>query len=67
MELTRNRYPSLKRGDFATLTDADVSSLERLVSGRVITDESELQGYNTDWLRTVRGVCICVRVCVFEH
>jgi len=30
-------------------------SLGRLVSGRVITEESELDGYNTDWLKTVRG------------
>ena len=55
MELTSKRYPKLERGPFATLTDADVSSLGRLVSGRVITEESELDGYNTDWLRTVRG------------
>ena len=54
-ELTSKRYPTLKRGAFATLTDADVSSLGRLVSGRVITEESELDGYNTDWLKTVRG------------
>ncbi|XP_076451705.1 D-2-hydroxyglutarate dehydrogenase, mitochondrial-like isoform X1 [Babylonia areolata] len=55
MKLTSQRYPKLKRGPFATLTDGDVSCLERLLSGRVITDESELEGYNTDWLRTVKG------------
>ncbi|KAK7094001.1 D-2-hydroxyglutarate dehydrogenase, mitochondrial-like [Littorina saxatilis] len=60
VELTSKRYPKLKRGPFATLTDADVSSLERLVSGRVITDKSDLDGYNTDWLRTVRGASTIV-------
>lgn len=53
--LTSERYPHLKRGPFASLTDADVSSFERIVSGRLITDPSELDGYNTDWLKTVRG------------
>ncbi|KAL8601679.1 D-2-hydroxyglutarate dehydrogenase, mitochondrial [Nucella lapillus] len=55
VELTSKRYPKLKRGPYATLTDGDVTALERLVSGRVITDQSELEGYNTDWIRTVKG------------
>ncbi|KAK7473304.1 hypothetical protein BaRGS_00035436 [Batillaria attramentaria] len=55
VDLTSERYPKLQRGPFATLTDADVTSFERIVSGRVITEPSELDGYNTDWLRTVRG------------
>ncbi|XP_076451706.1 D-2-hydroxyglutarate dehydrogenase, mitochondrial-like isoform X2 [Babylonia areolata] len=64
MKLTSQRYPKLKRGPFATLTDGDVSCLERLLSGRVITDESELEGYNTDWLRTVKGTLVCEAGCI---
>lgn len=56
VELTQKRYPNLKRGAFANLTDADVTTLERIVSGKIITDSFELEDFNTDWLRTLRGI-----------
>ena len=57
VELTSVRYPDLKRGDYSVITDKDVSAFERLMSGagRVLTDPTELDGYNTDWLKTCRG------------
>lgn len=55
VELTSRRYPGLQRGHFASLTDADAANIERLVSGRVLTDLSELEGYNMDWMKTLRG------------
>ncbi|OWF56209.1 D-2-hydroxyglutarate dehydrogenase, mitochondrial-like [Mizuhopecten yessoensis] len=55
--LTKTRYPNLKRGPFSTLGDVDVQFFERLLpgTGRVLADASEIEGYNTDWLRTCRG------------
>jgi len=60
-KLTSERYPNLVRGDFATLEDSDLKSFENILDpGRVLTDSSEVAGYNEDWLRTVRGASRCV-------
>ena len=53
--LTRERYPNLQRGPFASLTADDIATFESIAPGRVITDQDELKGYNTDWLKIVRG------------
>ncbi|XP_063410334.1 D-2-hydroxyglutarate dehydrogenase, mitochondrial-like [Mytilus trossulus] len=53
--LTSVRYPNLKRGGYSALTDKDLSVFEKLIPGRVLTGSSELDGYNTDWLKTCRG------------
>lgn len=53
LELTSVRYPNVKRGNYGTVQDRDVSEFERLIPGRVLTDS--LDGYNTDWLKTCRG------------
>ncbi|KAL4221844.1 D-2-hydroxyglutarate dehydrogenase [Mactra antiquata] len=57
VELTSVRYPDLKRGNYATVTDKDVALFERILPGaaRVITDPSELEGANTDWIKNCRG------------
>jgi len=60
-KLTSERYPNLTRGNFAVLDDADLKHFENILdSGRVLTDSSEVSGYNEDWLRTVRGASRCV-------
>ncbi|XP_076035373.1 D-2-hydroxyglutaric acid dehydrogenase [Oratosquilla oratoria] len=56
VELTSKRYP-IRRGDFSQINPRDIEYFRGLLdSHRVITEENELEGYNTDWLRTVRGV-----------
>ncbi|KAK6177589.1 hypothetical protein SNE40_015660 [Patella caerulea] len=55
IELTRNRYPDLKKGPYADLTGQDVDYFSNLLPGRVLTDASDLEGSNTDWLGTCRG------------
>ncbi|XP_053388422.1 D-2-hydroxyglutarate dehydrogenase, mitochondrial-like, partial [Mercenaria mercenaria] len=57
VELTSVRYPKLKRGNYSKVTDADVAMFERILPGaeRVITEPSELEGYNTDWIKNCRG------------
>ena len=57
VELTSVRHPSLKRGNYSVVADDDISEFKRLLPGaeRVITDPSELQGYNTDWVKNCRG------------
>ncbi|XP_063965292.1 D-2-hydroxyglutarate dehydrogenase, mitochondrial-like [Lytechinus pictus] len=53
--LTRDRFPDLARGKFSQLTDADVTFFDNLLDGRIITDQDELEGANTDWLRICKG------------
>ncbi|XP_013396492.1 D-2-hydroxyglutarate dehydrogenase, mitochondrial isoform X3 [Lingula anatina] len=55
LELTSVRYPHVQRGKYATLTEKDVDFFQKLLPQRVLQDPSELDGYNIDWMRTVRG------------
>ena len=53
--LTKDRYTDVKRGDYANVNDKDLIVFEQLIPGRVLSGSSELDGYNTDWLKTCRG------------
>ncbi|XP_077254732.1 D-2-hydroxyglutaric acid dehydrogenase [Temnothorax americanus] len=54
-ELTSIRY-KMRRGPYATITNADVCFFESLLgSNRLITDPDECESYNIDFPRTVRG------------
>ncbi|XP_037068173.1 D-2-hydroxyglutarate dehydrogenase, mitochondrial-like [Pollicipes pollicipes] len=54
VELTSKRYPHLRRGRFSQLTSDDVTHFRQLLGpDRVLTED--LDGYNTDWMRSVRG------------
>ena len=54
--LTSERYPEVKRGNYVILEENDVKFFESILgSNRVLTEEEDLGGYNTDWLGTVRG------------
>ncbi|XP_067006180.2 D-2-hydroxyglutarate dehydrogenase, mitochondrial isoform X2 [Anabrus simplex] len=56
VELTSVRYPDVKRGNYAVLSDQHVQYFENILGkDRVITDESEVQSYNVDWMKMVRG------------
>ncbi|NWI34335.1 D2HDH protein, partial [Sula dactylatra] len=48
------RY-SVRRLPFSRLSDGDVAFFERLMPGRVVTDPEELEPFNVDWLKSVRG------------
>lgn len=52
--LTSTRYPHLRRKNFANLSDQDLHEFKAIVgSDNVI--QSDLDAYNTDWLKTVKG------------
>ena len=54
VELTSLRYPGLKRGQFSNVEERDLDHFRAVLGpDNVLTDD--LEGYNTDWLRTVRG------------
>ena len=58
-EYTSKRY-AVKRGDYSTLQDRDVVYFENLLDkSRVVTDAFDLEKYNVDWLKSVRGRSHC--------
>lgn len=55
--LTSVRYPSVKRKPFASIQQSDLSVFKDVMGQEgVVTDPDILQSYNTDWLRTCRGI-----------
>lgn len=46
----------MKRGDYATINDNDIKHFESILSSsRCITDKSDIEPYNVDFLGAVRG------------
>ncbi|XP_021937077.1 D-2-hydroxyglutarate dehydrogenase, mitochondrial isoform X3 [Zootermopsis nevadensis] len=57
VELTSVRYPGVRRGNYAQLSDRHVQHFRSILpKERVITETEDVAGYNVDWLRMVRGV-----------
>lgn len=55
--LTKNRYPHVKRGSYAELSDRHLQQFESILDkNRVLT--SDLRGYNEDWLKMCCGKLI---------
>ncbi|KAK9502173.1 hypothetical protein O3M35_012756 [Rhynocoris fuscipes] len=53
--LTKDRY-NVKRGDFGEVTNKHIQLFEQILGRNgVLTDENDLEAYNIDWLKTVRG------------
>ncbi|CAG9859625.1 unnamed protein product [Phyllotreta striolata] len=60
-QLTKDRYPQVKRRDFAELNEKHLGYFKNLLGeNRVITDKDECQGFNIDWLKSVRGYSQCI-------
>lgn len=54
-QFSQDRYP-ITRGKFSTITESDVKHFESLLGvNRVITDASDIQPHNIDFLQAVRG------------
>ncbi|XP_065653303.1 D-2-hydroxyglutarate dehydrogenase, mitochondrial-like isoform X1 [Hydra vulgaris] len=55
-DYTWKNYNVTRREDFSKVSNDDISYFEDLLPNRVIIDENELEMYNTDWLKLVRGM-----------
>ena len=54
-KLTKDVY-DVKRGNFGVLKDSHVTSFEKILGNdRVLTDASDVEPYNVDWIKMVRG------------
>ena len=45
----------ISRGEYATISDANRTELLSMVNGKGLEGIENLDGYNTDWMNTVRG------------
>lgn len=50
----QDRYP-IQRGKFADLTENDISHFESILDKNRVLRGDDAQGYNVDWMRSVRG------------
>lgn len=69
IKLTKDVY-KVKRGNYAVLNDSHLQTFENILSReRVLTDEEDVQSYNVDWVKMVRGTDECYKVLVVyqEH
>lgn len=48
----------MKRGDYASLDENHLKFFRDLLEGggRVLSDPSDCEGYNVDWIKNVRGI-----------
>ncbi|KAG5873084.1 hypothetical protein JTB14_011109 [Gonioctena quinquepunctata] len=60
-QLTKDRYPHVKRGEYAELDEHHLGFFRDLLGpDRVITDPADCEGFNVDWIKNVRGYSRCV-------
>lgn len=58
VKLTKDVY-KVKRGEFATLNDKHLQLFENILSKeRVLTDSQDVDNYNVDWIKMLRGMLI---------
>lgn len=59
IKLTKDVY-KVKRGNYAVLNDSHLQQFENILSReRVLTDAQDLESYNVDWVKMVRGTDKC--------
>lgn len=55
VQLTKDRFPNLKRGSYAVVNSADVNYFKNLLGIHHVITGEEVNSYNEDWLKSVRG------------
>lgn len=60
VERTAVKYPHVKRGNHAVLNDKDVQTFQEILGSQhhVLTDPEDVEPYNVDWMRSVRGLSV---------
>lgn len=55
VQLTKDRFPNLKRGSYGTVESADVEYFKNLLGANNFITGEEVKSYNVDWLKFVSG------------
>jgi len=55
VQLTKDRFPNLKRGSYSVVESTDVEYFKNLLGANSLITGEEVKSYNVDWLKTVSG------------
>lgn len=55
VQLTKDRFPNLKKELYATVDSTDVDFFKKLLGDNHIITGEEVKSYNEDWLKSVSG------------
>lgn len=55
VQLTKDRFPNLKRGSYAVVNSTDVDYFTNIVGVNNFISGEEVKSYNEDWLKSVSG------------
>lgn len=55
VQLTKDRFPDLKRGSYSIVNSIDVEFFKNLLTENNIIIGEEAKSYNEDWLKSVSG------------
>lgn len=55
VQLTKDRFPNLKRGNYASLNSTDIGFFAKILGDSNIISGEEVKSYNEDWLKSVSG------------
>jgi len=55
VQLTKNRFPNLKRGSYSSINLTDMNFFKQLLGSNNLITGEEVKSYNEDWLKSVSG------------
>lgn len=55
VQLTKDKFPNLKRGSYATIDSTDIKYFKQLLGVNNFITGEEVKSYNEDWLKAVSG------------
>jgi len=55
VQLTKDRFPNIKRGSYAVIDSSDVDYFKNLLGVNNFITGEEVISYNEDWLKSVSG------------
>jgi len=55
VQLTKNRFPNLKRGPYSSIKLTDINFFKQLLGSNNLITGEEVKSYNEDWLKSVSG------------
>jgi len=55
VQLTKNKFPNIKRDSYTTVNSSDVTYFKNLLGINNFITGEEVKSYNEDWLKSVSG------------